>query len=286
MRTGHAFLCQMASGGFEEYANAFCYELLKGDREDEVLRRRIREGAHADIQTISGEKGAIKVEQIRQLIEEIAKKPYEGSRRVVCIHYADAMTAQAQNALLKTLEEPPEGSVLLLLTENQYRMLPTIRSRCICKSAERRPVHRGGQTEQEGILELISEDDIQYQENLAHQRAGDKIYEGICAGLRCAQALQKGKRASEAAELLPQTKEEFDAACLMMLCYFSRAMEIAAQSNGTEGIASLADWAGRSPSQAAGCVFIIHKAISMARQNVSAKLVGQWLCINMLEELD
>ena len=52
MRTGHAFLCQMASGGFEEYANAFCYELLKGDREDEVLRRRIREGAHADIQTI------------------------------------------------------------------------------------------------------------------------------------------------------------------------------------------------------------------------------------------
>ena len=284
--TGHAFLCQMASGGFREYADAFCYDKLKGQEEDPQLRRRIQEDGHADVLRISGATGAVKVDQVRSLIQEVAKKPYEGSRRVVCIEYADAMTAQAQNALLKTLEEPPEGCVMLLLVENKYRMLPTILSRCTIL----RPAHsrrRGGTGgREEAIIELVSEDDIQHQENLAHLEERDKIYQGMCAGLACMEALQKGKTASGAAELLPQGKEEFDAACLLMLCYFSKAMEVSAGKRAPQGLPELGFWEGKSPAVPARCAQIMGQAMAMTRQNVSMKLVSQWLCINMLEELD
>lgn len=72
----------------------------------------------------------IKVEQVRALGERLAFRPLEGQYKVALLIDADAMNPQAQNALLKTLEEPPKGTVLVLTTAMPDKLLPTIRSRC------------------------------------------------------------------------------------------------------------------------------------------------------------
>ncbi|KKK69311.1 hypothetical protein LCGC14_2935320, partial [marine sediment metagenome] len=98
--------------------------------------RRIGGGIHADVQTVTveeGEDGAqkgIHVSQIREIERATALKPFEGRSRVVVIDPAEEMNAAAQNAFLKTLEEPPPQVVFVLVTTDESRLLPTIRSRC------------------------------------------------------------------------------------------------------------------------------------------------------------
>jgi DNA polymerase-3 subunit delta' len=92
---------------------------------------RIARGVHGDVLIIEpGETGAIKVEQVREAIERSGYRPFEGRRRVVIIDDADAMLSEAQNALLKTLEEPPAASMFVLVTARPDMLLPTVRSRC------------------------------------------------------------------------------------------------------------------------------------------------------------
>ena len=93
--------------------------------------RRIARGVHADVLIIEpGDSGSIKVDQARAAIERSAYRPFEGRRRVVIVDEADAMEASAQNALLKTLEEPPAASTFVLVTSRPDLLLPTVRSRC------------------------------------------------------------------------------------------------------------------------------------------------------------
>jgi DNA polymerase-3 subunit delta' len=74
----------------------------------------------------------IVVDQIRDLVDHrLAMKRFEGRRRFAIVDPADAMNPQAQNALLKTLEEPPDGTTLVLVAGSPDALLPTIRSRCL-----------------------------------------------------------------------------------------------------------------------------------------------------------
>ena len=74
----------------------------------------------------------IRIDEIRsQIIDSMYDRPYNGHHKVYIIEDADKMNVQAQNAILKTLEEPPKYAVLLLTTTNVERLLPTIISRCI-----------------------------------------------------------------------------------------------------------------------------------------------------------
>ena len=92
---------------------------------------RIARGVHADILVIEpGDSGSIKLDQVREAIDRSAYRPFEGRRRVVIVDEADALISEAQNALLKTLEEPPPGSVFVLITNRPDVLLPTVRSRC------------------------------------------------------------------------------------------------------------------------------------------------------------
>jgi DNA polymerase-3 subunit delta' len=92
---------------------------------------RIARGVHGDVLVIEpGDTGAIKVDQVRDAIDRAAYRPFEGRRRVVIVERADALLPEAQNALLKTLEEPPSASVFVLITSRPDVLLPTVRSRC------------------------------------------------------------------------------------------------------------------------------------------------------------
>ena len=92
-----------------------------------------KNGNQPDIITVSHEKPtSISVDEIRQQINgDILIKPYSSPYKIYIIPEADLMTVQAQNALLKTLEEPPEYAIIFLLTENADNLLATIRSRCV-----------------------------------------------------------------------------------------------------------------------------------------------------------
>ena len=88
---------------------------------------------HPDIIMVSHEKpGTITIDEIRdQVINDIDIRPYYSPYKIYIIADADLMTPQAQNALLKTIEEPPEYAVIMLLTSNVDALLPTIQSRCV-----------------------------------------------------------------------------------------------------------------------------------------------------------
>ena len=100
--------------------------------------QRIAQGLHPDVRIVgvgSGdEEGAnrrdIRIEQVRDIESFLNLTPYEGVCKVIIVDGAELMNTAAANALLKTLEEPPGDSLLLLLTASEDALLPTIRSRC------------------------------------------------------------------------------------------------------------------------------------------------------------
>jgi DNA polymerase III subunit delta' len=93
--------------------------------------RRIVKGTHPDVIAIAPEDaGAIKIDQVRPAIAATAYRPFEGRSRVVVLDDADRLGVDAENALLKSLEEPPPASVFILVTARPEMLLPTIRSRC------------------------------------------------------------------------------------------------------------------------------------------------------------
>ncbi|MBI1745298.1 MAG: DNA polymerase III subunit delta' [Acidobacteria bacterium] len=93
--------------------------------------RRIPQNLHPDVQVIAPTESVyIRIEQARYLRTEAYFRPLEGRRRVFIIDEADRMNKEAANAILKTLEEPPETTVIILITASPQALLPTIRSRC------------------------------------------------------------------------------------------------------------------------------------------------------------
>lgn len=87
---------------------------------------------YVDIQKwrVKDNKMSIGVDDIREIIQEVNKKPYEEDKKVIIIYEADKITEQGQNVLLKTIEEPPHGVYLILLFENIQDVKDTIISRC------------------------------------------------------------------------------------------------------------------------------------------------------------
>ena len=83
-----------------------------------------------DFQLIESVDGKIKIEQIRQMQRKVAEKPIISNNKVYIINNADTMTTEAQNCLLKTLEEPPEYITIILICTNEGNLLSTIKSRC------------------------------------------------------------------------------------------------------------------------------------------------------------
>lgn len=136
-RVTHAYLFAGPPGvGKETVALAFARALLcensrRGDSCGSCgCCRQVNEGIHPDL-VFTGPAGAtIKIDQVRNLQREIQPGPRTGKCSVCLIAGADLMTPEAANSLLKTLEEPAPGTVLILLTVRPQALLPTVLSRC------------------------------------------------------------------------------------------------------------------------------------------------------------
>ncbi len=125
--------------------------------------RRIAQGTHPDVQTFSLARQAastdrvaasreLGIDTIREIVREIDLLPFEADRKVYIIEDADALTDEAANGLLKTLEEPPSYATILLLATEDRRLPETIRSRCTLLRLQ--PVST---TEIEGLLQASSD---------------------------------------------------------------------------------------------------------------------------------
>ena len=138
-RVSHAYILNGERGsGKKMLANLFAMTLLCETGDNEPCGKchsckQAESGNHPDIIRVTHEKpNSISVDDIRTKVNNTVDiKPYQGPYKVYIIPQADMMTPQAQNAILKTIEEPPSYAVFLLLTENAETLLPTINSRCV-----------------------------------------------------------------------------------------------------------------------------------------------------------
>jgi DNA polymerase III subunit delta' len=94
---------------------------------------RIQDGNHPDVRILSplAGKKEISIQQIRELEKELNFRSFSGKKKIAILDPATLMNLPAQNALLKTLEEPPQDSLLILIASNGGALLPTLRSRCL-----------------------------------------------------------------------------------------------------------------------------------------------------------
>ncbi len=138
-KVSHAYIMTGEAGmGRKSLANAFALSLLcERGGADPCMKchacKQVMSGNHPDLIYVTHEKpGSIGVDDIRRQINDtICVRPYSSYFKVYIVDEAEKMTVQAQNALLKTIEEPPSYAVIILLTTNQEAFLPTILSRCV-----------------------------------------------------------------------------------------------------------------------------------------------------------
>lgn len=117
----HAHLIIGPNGiGKSILARIFALKILNKDKDIDYV----------DIINYRPSKASMGVDEVREIIEEVSKRPYEGDKKVIIIHEGSKLTVQAQNALLKTIEEPPQGVYIILLAESLETLLDTIKSRC------------------------------------------------------------------------------------------------------------------------------------------------------------
>ncbi len=135
----HAYILTGEAGmGRKTLAGAFALSLLCENSQADPCRqchacKQVLSGNHPDLIRVTHEKpGSIGVDDVRRQINDtIQIRPYSSSHKIYIVDEAEKMTVQAQNALLKTIEEPPAYAVILLLTTNAEAFLPTILSRCV-----------------------------------------------------------------------------------------------------------------------------------------------------------
>ena len=265
--------------------------------------RRIARGVHPDVIVIEpGDTGTIKIEQVRDVIDRAGYRPFEGRRRVVIIDEADALVGPAQNALLKTLEEPPSASVFVLVSSLPDALLPTVRSRC--------PRLRFGPLPASEIADALIRDHG-YAEADARAAAADA--DGSIGLALSTQSADLAKARDAARQLLEQTAragdpsrrlefakslsagkgtpaEERDqlAACLRALSSLIRDVGILA-TRADAGALANADLAPQlqgltssfDSERTVRAYVAVDQALAALERNASTKIVADWLVLQL-----
>ena len=267
-----------------------------------VSCRRIARSMHADVVLIEpGDTGSIKIEPVRDVIDRANYRPFEGRRRVVIIDGAEALVDAAQNALLKTLEEPPTASVFILVSSMPDALLPTVRSRC-------RPLRFGDLTAAEVATVLVS--DHGYDTAAATAAAADaggsvgRALEASAVDLAEARAaaqrlLQQAARSSDPSRRLEAARgltgkasgaAERDqmAVCLRSLSSLLRDLGLLSNRADDASLANpdLRDDLGRLTSvfdsaRTTRAFSAVDQAIGALDRNVNPKVVADWLVLQL-----
>ncbi|HSP55680.1 MAG TPA: DNA polymerase III subunit delta' [Dehalococcoidia bacterium] len=187
---------------------------------------RIARGLHADAQTVRIETNpdgdlrmSIAVDQLRDVERSVALSPYEGRTRVVIIDPADAMTTEAQNAFLKTLEEPPPHVVLILIATREELLLPTVHSRCrriefrlaASPEIEAALIADGVENERAGLLARLARGRIGWALEMARDPGTFKRREEILDAAHVVAALPIHKRIALAEKMLTDFRDDREA---------------------------------------------------------------------------
>lgn len=137
-KLSHAYLlCGETGSGKHLVAEAFAKTILCEEGGIEACGKcksckQVESGNHPDFHPVVREKATLGVKEIReQVTGDVQIKPYSSDYKIYLIDEAEKMTEEAQNALLKTIEEPPAYAVFLLLVSRQELLLPTVLSRCV-----------------------------------------------------------------------------------------------------------------------------------------------------------
>jgi DNA polymerase-3 subunit delta' len=131
----HSYLFYGTEGiGKKLFATEFAKMILcEGDKKPCKICKSCVEfdsNNNPDFFVIEPDGNSLKIDQIRDMQKNILEKPVNGSKKIYIINDADKMTKEAQNCLLKTLEEPQEFIVIILISSNENNILPTVKSRC------------------------------------------------------------------------------------------------------------------------------------------------------------
>ena len=259
---------------------------------------RIARGLHPDVVVLEpGDTGSIKVDQVRDVIDRAGYRPFEGRRRVVIIDQADGLVTQAQNALLKTLEEPPSSSVFILVSAWADSLLPTVLSRCPrLRFHELGPeevaaalIRRGKKENEAHAIAALANGSI----GRALDDSGDTLVEAREVALRVltrfASTDDLGRRVEAAKELLPQTTggaaadREYVAVHLQAIASLLRDVELMSVNGDRRTLAnpdveaSLGRLAGLSGDRALHAFEAIDDALEAIESNVGVKIVADWI---------
>ncbi|MBP1636836.1 MAG: dnaX 2, partial [Acidobacteria bacterium] len=260
--------------------------------------RRIAKSSHPDVLRLEpGDSGNIKIDTVREALEATAYLPFEARCRVVLVDEAERVLPEAQNALLKSLEEPPRGTVFILVASQPETLLPTIRSRC-----SRVRFGRLSAAEVAGLLvrrEKMDPADAHAAAAVADGSAG-RALASRTRGFKAARDAALGalraasgpaswpEKLRAAASLVPRSgssgeREEL-ATRVRLLATLVRDAALVAEGGGGEELAN-GDLAGEIERIAASfdadrsvrAFAAADVALAALRRNASPKIVGPWL---------
>jgi DNA polymerase-3 subunit delta' len=264
---------------------------------------RIDRNVHVDVLVLTpDERASIKIDVVGEVLERSAFRPFEGRRRVVIIRDADALEPEAQNALLKSLEEPPPGTVFLLTTALPAVLLPTVRSRCM-----RLAFARLSEREVADVLVRdhgLTESEAHEAASLADGRVGEAHALGCTdvAVLReialtmlrqaaASHAAQSRIQSAAALALGPSRKErprEDVALVLRMMASMLRDIELL-NSGGDHGVLANPVVAGDlttltsryAGARARDAFAAVDRALAALERNAGTKVVSEWLALQL-----
>lgn len=132
-----------------------------------ILKSAGIDGNHPDLLYFPGD-SKLGIEQVRKIKQHLSIKPYSAKGRVIVLEDASLLTVEAQNAILKTLEEPPPNAILILGATSESKLLPTILSRCEIVSIQSSKIKTGIEYAEdiEKLLKAGIEEKFEYVEKL------------------------------------------------------------------------------------------------------------------------
>jgi DNA polymerase-3 subunit delta' len=263
---------------------------------------RIARGVHVEVLQIEpDDRASIKIDIVRDMLERTGFRPFEGRRRVLIIRDADALEVAAQNALLKSLEEPPPASVFILTTAVPGALLPTVRSRCM-----RLPFGRLAEADVADVLVRdhgFTPADARALAGLAHGSVGQALAFGSTdlAVLReLALALLRhtarnnvlASRLQAAATIVTTPKKERSredvGVILRLVASMLRDIELLNAGGDAQALANpaiadeLSELSRRFANERAREAFAaVDRAIAALEKNAGTKVVAEWLSANL-----